>query len=154
MRHEEGVLGGHKKDKLTLHAVTDETGRPLHDPEEAGPRLCRHCGGLFQAQASAILEDHSEAMLLHVQPAPDGIMWEGKGSKRCWLPNVNRHLALTGWREAHTESRWSIGTLLPSSRPTTRLSWRTTAGWLSCQQDGLFPEVEQCRWRRTVDPCS
>ena len=34
-----------KKPKLTLHAVTDKTGRPFHDPDEAGRRLCRHCAG-------------------------------------------------------------------------------------------------------------
>ena len=41
-----------KKPKLTLHAVTEEEGRPLEDADEAGARVCRHWAGFFQARES------------------------------------------------------------------------------------------------------
>ena len=59
-----------KNPKLTLHAVTDTAGSPLHNLDKAGRRLCVHWKIIFQDREDAILHDQTQATLSDVQPAP------------------------------------------------------------------------------------
>ena len=51
-----------RKTMMTLHAVTDATGRPPHDLHEAGRRLCRHWGGVLRGRHGVTLVEHAGAM--------------------------------------------------------------------------------------------
>ena len=146
-----------KKPKLTLRAVTHEPGRPLHDPGEAGRRLCRNWVESFSSRYGIVT-----SLKTIVKPwrntssPPADTIWDvsrkefeelfgfmresapelgGAALQRLKLRRRRQHQSLA--RSLHTPPQW-----------------RSTTPWFRCQQNdsqSRTPSISTARLIRAPD---